>query len=86
VNLPGRHLPRCPDRQLQHFAQRGQVGICRAAVIRLPIVDAGCSDANALGNFTNRQTTFDPCVAEITGKVRLAGQCFHPFSSEDVVT
>src|ERR1700722_3207128 len=82
THLPGRHLPRRPDRKLQHFAKRGQIGICRAAMIRLPIIDAGGGDADALGDFTNRKMTFDPCVAEIASKTWLAGQCIYPFRLE----
>ena len=69
------HLPRRPDRQLQHLAQCAQVRIPWPTVIRLPEVDAGLADADLFSDFGNRQTTLDPSVAQMAAQTWFARQC-----------
>jgi hypothetical protein len=78
VISPSRHLPRRPDRQLQHFAQRGQVLVTRPTVVSFPEIDARQTDANLFGNFNRRQATLDPSVTEVTSEVGFSGQCSDP--------
>jgi hypothetical protein len=57
-------LTRRAYRQLQHLAQCRQVCIAWPRTIGFPEVNAGLTDTDLLGNFSDRQTTLDPCVAK----------------------
>ena len=48
------HLPRRPDWQFQHFAERAQICIPWSNVIRFPKIDARRADADLFSNFGNR--------------------------------
>ena len=54
ADLPSRHLPRRPNRQPQHFAQRRQVRIAWASAIGLPEVDARRADTYLVSDLNNR--------------------------------
>ena len=69
------HLPRRPHGQLQHLAQCVQVRIPWPAVIRLPEIYAGLADTDLFSDFSNRQATLDPSVAQMAAQTWFARQC-----------
>jgi hypothetical protein len=81
VTSPSRsHLPRRPDGQPKHLAERRQVGISWSAVIRLPEIYARLADANHVCDFGHRQTTLDPSITQVACEIRFARQCTRPSS------
>jgi hypothetical protein len=79
ARLHGSHLSCRPNWQPQRLAQCGQVGFPWPAMIRFPKIDARLADADLIRDFGNRQTTLDPSITEIAGKINSASQFTGPY-------
>ena len=83
VGSARRHLPRRPDRQFQYLAQGGQARIPWPTTVRLPVVNARCTDTDLIRHFGDRKTTPNSCFPKIATEGRFAGHRSSPFRIVD---
>ena len=86
VRSARRHLPRRPDRQFQYLAQCGQARISWPTTVRLPVVNARCTDTDLTRHFGDRKTTPNSCFPKIATEGRFAGHRSSPFRIVDLAT
>jgi hypothetical protein len=79
-NLASRHCLRRSHWQLQDLAQCAQVRVTWSTVICLPEIDARLADADLLGDFSDRQTTLNAGVPQITRQTWFTRQSSNSFS------
>lgn len=73
-----RDFPSDPDRQLQGLAQGDQICVPWPCTTLLPKIDSCGAHTHAVSNIDNRQSTFDPSIAEMTVKTNFSGQFYNP--------